>query len=152
METFSALLAFCAGNSSVTGEFPAQRPAMRSFVAFFDLRQNERFSKQWWGCLFETPSRPLWRHHNEGNYNPQFTMRCKYTCISLHEIPKSGLKVLIYPQQNKTKQRYVLNSWRILHQLYQSKAVSITEMPRDSSRSVVNEVICSTTNHGSLSL
>ena len=27
METFSALLAICAGNSPVTGEFPAQRPA-----------------------------------------------------------------------------------------------------------------------------
>ena len=26
METFSALLAFCAGNSPVPGEFPAQRP------------------------------------------------------------------------------------------------------------------------------
>ena len=28
METFSALLAVCAGNSPVTGEFPAQRPAL----------------------------------------------------------------------------------------------------------------------------
>ena len=31
METFSALLAICAGNSPVTGEFPAQRPVERSF-------------------------------------------------------------------------------------------------------------------------
>ena len=31
METFSALLAFSAGNSPVTGEFPAQRPVTRSF-------------------------------------------------------------------------------------------------------------------------
>ena len=37
METFSALLAFCAGNSPVTGEFPAQRPVKRSFDVFFDL-------------------------------------------------------------------------------------------------------------------
>ena len=29
METFSALLAICAGNSSVTSEFPAQRPVNR---------------------------------------------------------------------------------------------------------------------------
>ena len=35
METFSALLAFCAGNSPVTGEFPAQRPATLSFDVFF---------------------------------------------------------------------------------------------------------------------
>ena len=32
METFSALLAICAGNSPVPGEFPAQRPATRSWV------------------------------------------------------------------------------------------------------------------------
>ena len=41
METFSALLAICAGNSPVTGEFPAQRPVTRSFDVFFDLRLNE---------------------------------------------------------------------------------------------------------------
>ena len=31
METFSALLAICAGNSPVPGEFTAQRPVTRSF-------------------------------------------------------------------------------------------------------------------------
>ena len=35
METFSSLLAICAGNSPVTGEFPAQRPVTRSFDVFF---------------------------------------------------------------------------------------------------------------------
>ena len=40
MEAFSALLALCAGNSPVTGEFPSQRPATRSFDFFFDLRLN----------------------------------------------------------------------------------------------------------------
>ena len=64
-ETFSALLAICAGNSPVTGEFPAQRPVTRSFDVFFDLRLNERLSKQLWGWWFETPSRPLWRHSND---------------------------------------------------------------------------------------
>ena len=39
METFSALLALCAGNSPVSGEFPAQRPVTRSFDVFFDRRQ-----------------------------------------------------------------------------------------------------------------
>ena len=37
METFSALLAICAGNSPVTGEIPAQRPVTPSFDVFFDL-------------------------------------------------------------------------------------------------------------------
>ena len=45
MEAFSALLAICAGNSPVTGEFPAQRPGMRSFDVFFDLRLNNGLSK-----------------------------------------------------------------------------------------------------------
>ena len=31
METVSALLDLCAGNSPVTGEFPSQRPVTRSF-------------------------------------------------------------------------------------------------------------------------
>ena len=61
METFSALLAICAGNSPVPGEFPAQRPVMRSFDVYFDLRLNKRLSKQSWGWWFETLSRPLWR-------------------------------------------------------------------------------------------
>ena len=57
METFSALLARCAGDSPVTGEFPAQRPVTRSFDVFFDLHLNKRLSKQSWGWWFETPSR-----------------------------------------------------------------------------------------------
>ena len=65
METFSALLAICAGNSPVTGEFPAQRPVTRCFDVFlFDLCLNKRLNKQWWGWWFETPSRQLWRHCN----------------------------------------------------------------------------------------
>ena len=40
METFSALLDICAGNSPATDEFPAQRPVTRSFDVFFDLCLN----------------------------------------------------------------------------------------------------------------
>ena len=61
METFFVLLAICAGNSPVI----AQRPGTRSFDAFFNLRLNERLSKQSCGWWFETPLRPLWRHSNE---------------------------------------------------------------------------------------
>ena len=43
MQTFSALLALWAGNSPVTGEFPAQRPLTRSFDVFFDMHLNERW-------------------------------------------------------------------------------------------------------------
>ena len=64
METFSALLALCAGNSPVLGEFPAQRPVTRSFDVIFDLRPNKRLSIQSWGWWFETLSCSLWRHCN----------------------------------------------------------------------------------------
>ena len=67
METSSALLAICAGNSPVPGEFPAQRPVTRSFDVFFDLRLNKRLSKQSWGWWFETLSRPWWYHRNVVN-------------------------------------------------------------------------------------
>ena len=53
METFSALLAFSAGNSPVTDEFHTQRPMTRRFDVFFDLRLNQHLRKQW----FDTPLR-----------------------------------------------------------------------------------------------
>ena len=56
METFSALLAICAGNSPASGEFPTQRPVTRSFDVFFDLRLSERLSKHSWGWWLDTPS------------------------------------------------------------------------------------------------
>ena len=64
METFSMLLALCAGNSLVTDEFPSQRPLTQSFDVFFDLCLNKRLSKQmrcWW---FETPLGSSWCHCN----------------------------------------------------------------------------------------
>ena len=65
METFSALLAICAGNSPVPGEFPTQRPVTRSFDVYFDLRPDKRLSRQSWGWWFETLSHSLWRHRND---------------------------------------------------------------------------------------
>ena len=65
IETFSALLALCAGNSPASGEFPTQRPVTWSFDIFFDLGLNKRLSKQSWGWWLETLSSPLWRHRNE---------------------------------------------------------------------------------------
>ena len=70
METFSALLAICAENSPVPGEFSTQRPVTRSFDVYFDLRPNIGLSKQLWGWWFETQSCPLWRHRNELDDKP----------------------------------------------------------------------------------
>ena len=60
METSSALLALCAGNSPVTGEFPSQRPVAGRFDVFFDLYLNKQLNKQSWGWWFEMPLHPLW--------------------------------------------------------------------------------------------
>ena len=64
METFSALLAFSARNSSVTDEFPAQWPVTRSLY----LPLNKRLIKQPRRRWFETPSRTLLRHCNDFRY------------------------------------------------------------------------------------
>ena len=78
LETFSALLALCAGNSPVTGEFPAQRPVTRSFDVSFDLRVNKRLTKQSWGWWFGTPSRSLRRQCN-GNLEYSLVYPKKHT-------------------------------------------------------------------------
>ena len=78
MEKKSALLALCARNSPVTGEFPSQRPVTQSFDVFFDLRLNKRFSKQSWGWWFDMPSRSLWCHCNEINENVDLFSGQKY--------------------------------------------------------------------------
>ena len=75
METVSALLAFCAGNSPVTGEFPAQGPVTRSFDVFFDLRLDRKLSKQWKRWWFETPPRSLWCHCSV-NCRKQYSVLC----------------------------------------------------------------------------
>ena len=53
------------GEFTGPGEFPAQRPVTLSFDVFYDLRPNERLSKQQWGWWFETLSCSLWRHRND---------------------------------------------------------------------------------------
>ena len=85
METFSALLSFCAGNSPVTGEFPSQRPVTRGLDAFFDLRLNKRLSKQLSRRWFVTPSHPLLHHCNEAitwaNVYPEL---CRHNALLGH--------------------------------------------------------------------
>ena len=82
MESFSVLLAFCAGNSPVTGEFPSQRPVTRSFDIFFELCLNKRLCKQPWGWWCETLSCSLWRHRNASDLQT--------SCILDHVIGNQG--------------------------------------------------------------
>ena len=81
MEPFSALLAICAGNSPVTGEFPSQRPVIRSFDVVFDLRLNKRLSKQPRRRWFETPSHSLWRHCNDLEKPSHKSMLTEFTDV-----------------------------------------------------------------------
>ena len=92
MEIFSALLALCAGNSPVTGEFPAQRSVTRSFDVFLGLRLNRRLGKQPWGWWFETPSCPLWRHCND-TILPRLPL---YVDDNLNSVRKNTNIVLIF--------------------------------------------------------
>ena len=83
-KTFYALLAICAGNSPVIGEFPSQRAVTRNFDLFFDLSINEGLSKQTQGWWFVTPSRPLWRQSNEKRFKPNKDIVCEKTINCWH--------------------------------------------------------------------
>ena len=83
METFSALLPICAGNSPVPGEFPTQRPVTRSFDVYFDLRPNKWLSKQPWGWWFETLSCSLWRHRNVDETFLWVSFRCSNRPVAI---------------------------------------------------------------------
>ena len=63
MEKFSALLALCAGNLPVTGEFPMKASGAELWCFLWSAPWI-RLSKQSWGWWFETLSRPLWLHRN----------------------------------------------------------------------------------------
>ena len=98
MVTFSALLVICAGTSSVTGEFPAQRLMTRSFDVFFDLHLNKRLSKQSWGWWFETKSRPSWRHCIEISlkFVPQGPVNNIPTLVQIMAIVPSRRQAIIW--------------------------------------------------------
>ena len=93
METFSALLAFCAGNSPVPGEFPSQRPVTRSFGVSFDLCLNKRLSKQSWDWWSETPSSSLWRQCNDSTDSSLITLKLNFL-MKLSSLNFHHLKLL----------------------------------------------------------
>ena len=97
MQAFSALLAICAGNSPVTGEFPTQRPMTQGLGVFFDVRLNKLLSEQWWGWWFETPPRPLSRHCNNVILTPA-VVYCFMKCcgIKWQYIPSIHIRTISY--------------------------------------------------------
>ena len=121
METFSALLAICAGNSPVLGEFPTQRPVTRCVDVFFHLRLNKRLSKQSWGRWFETPSCPLWRHRNgTGSLYKGITLLSFFVMWPVDSRHKGPVMQKAFPCH------HVIMSWVISVQLVTSLLVTIT--------------------------
>ena len=100
METMSALLAFCAGNSPVTGQFSVQRPVTRRFDVLFDQRLNKRLSKQWSDWWFETPSRPLWRHCNNCNVVRPIQTTVIVRAWMADYIPPLDVDIITYAHHN----------------------------------------------------
>ena len=64
METFSALLGICAGNSPVPGEFPAQRSVTRSFDVFLICFWINAWVNNREAGDLRRYRAPLWRHSN----------------------------------------------------------------------------------------
>ena len=62
MEASSALLALCAGNSPVTGEFPSQRASNEDFdVALVQVRMS--YQTYTWPVIWDYMTF-IWRHRN----------------------------------------------------------------------------------------
>ena len=81
IKTFSSLLALCAGNSLVTGEFPAQRPVTRSFAVFFDPCPNKRLSKTIVGLVIWDAIAPIMTSCNGGTWNMCISNQKQTTCV-----------------------------------------------------------------------
>ena len=137
METFSALLAFRAGNSPVTGEFPARKPWRRALIFSLICAWTNKWAMIW--CRwFETPSRSLWRHCNEKQYiNHNLVRRqrieviyCKtgvWICVEYMFITSPVLYVdnvmqasIFKPWQarNLVQHELAINNWHVIHQCH----------------------------------
>ena len=72
------------GEFTGLGEFPTQRPVMRSFDVYFDLCLNKRLCKQSWGWWFEMLLCPLWGHSNEAKVHLMIFYRAGQHQICSH--------------------------------------------------------------------
>ena len=92
MESFSASLALCEGNSPITGEFRSQRPVTQSFDVFIDLRLNS------------------WANHRDHSAHYDVTVMGKtysnWLVFHLHVWPVSCIS-------NVTYDTYVCTLWTI---------------------------------------
>ena len=68
-ENFSRVTGHLRGEFTGDRWIPRKASDAELWSFFFDLRLNERLSKQSWGWWFETPSRSLWRYCNGIKHN-----------------------------------------------------------------------------------
>ena len=124
METFSAILTLCAGNSPVTGEFPSQRPVTRSFGVFFVLRLNKRLSKQSKRRWFETPSGSSWCHCNEENLSYIFKYHAseKRSDTRRHSIDNNRIALVCWDWSGYNSRKVKTHNGRIFCEMTSSIA------------------------------
>ena len=78
-----------------------QRPVTRSFDIFFHMCPNKQLSKQSWGWWwFETPSRSLWRHCDDGSKNQADNI------LNIHE------GIYFYFDSNFTEACFQAHTWQ----------------------------------------
>ena len=89
---------------------PSQKPVTRSFDVSFDPRLNKQLSKSLWNRWFDTPSRSLWRHSNDGAlfekalWNLKENIKLFIQQISLECVDRKMAAILCRPQWvNSTK-------------------------------------------------
>ena len=108
METFSALLALCVGNSPVTGEFPSQMPVTRSFDVLFICAWIN-------GSVSNLEAGDLRRHHAHYDVVVMinlFIAKLAYTCTYVYA-------------RVSNKRKGILNWHLIIAMLYVVSAVSL---------------------------
>ena len=135
IESFSALLALCVGNSPVPDEFPSQRPVTRSFEVFFDLCLNKRLSKQSWGWWCETPPHPLRHHSNETLIPASFLLKQPHFAWLTKLLKKFTKEILSWLAQFCYRDKLVLfHSQNVLSYRYCCNRATDAVISRNQSR------------------
>ena len=100
---------FVRGNHRSPINSPHKGQWRGALIVFFALMVsltwalNKRLSKHSFGCWFDTPSRPLWRHYNVAYAATSLTNSC-YKCLTIGTfINKDDVPVINFPRSLKCK-------------------------------------------------
>ena len=116
METYSALLTICEGNSPVTGKFHAQRPVTRSFdISLICARIN--------GWVNNREADDLRRHRAHydvivmylGHAASVDMMMTKFTYTYIYVCNFLSIYICIYRRDTRSRSAKYLVSWTLYH-------------------------------------